>query len=351
MAPISSSFWCFTLNNPSFTDLIQFSGDGEHWQGLLTYLFAALETGSEGTKHYQRYLELNRHKPLEWLKRCLPRAHLEKRKGTARQALEYCLKDINADAAATIATMTKDNFLDSIMNFEDSESLPSYITWHTEDTSSACILSNVPKAKTRKQVLLEMKAMIEDGKSDKHLADHEFSVYVSCFRGLDRYRLMVSKPRQHITEVIVIQGPTGTGKSRWAADNYPDAYWKQKSQWWCGYADHETVVIDEFYGWIAFDLLLRLCDRYPLYVESKGGQINFVAKRIVITSNAIPALWYKNVYFNSFIRRVTTWMVMPAIGVVHTLDNYRDASKAFIDCSIPPPSITPGFAPGYTILQ
>jgi len=327
----ASSYWCFTLNNPTLSDIIGFSGDDDKWSSHLIYIFAALEQGESGTKHYQGYLELNRHKDLAWIKRCLPRAHLEKRKGTARQALEYCLKDIAPDVQATIATSTTDNLLDMILTLEDSDSLPPYITWHTSDTSSACILAQVKKPKTRKEVLAEMKTMIEDGKCDQALADHDFSVYVACYRGLDRYRLITSKPRNHPTEVIVIQGPTGTGKSRWAMDTYPDAYWKQRSIWWDGYANHDTVVIDEFYGWLPFDLMLRICDRYPVLVESKGGQINFVAKRIIITSNQVPGMWYKNAYFASFARRVSKWMIMPALGVIQEFDDYPDFSRNCIN--------------------
>jgi len=327
----TSSYWCFTLNNPTLSDIIGFSGDDDKWSNHLIYIFAALEQGESGTTHYQGYLELQRHKDLAWLKRCLPRAHLEKRKGTSKQALEYCLKDLSPQTQATIATSTTDNLLDAILTHDDGDNLPPYIIWHTRDTSSACILAQVTKPKTRKEVLGEMKAMIDDGKCDKLLADHDFSVYVACFRGLDRYRLITSKPRNHQTEVIVIQGPTGTGKSRWAMDQFPDAYWKQRSGWWDGYADHETVVMDEFYGWIPWDTLLRLCDRYPLLVEAKGGQINFVAKRIIITSNAIPALWYKHQYFAAFIRRVTKWIVMPSLGVTQEFDDYPDFSRNCIN--------------------
>jgi len=327
----TSSYWCFTLNNPTLSDIISFSGDDEKWSSHLIYIFAALEQGESGTQHYQGYLELNRHKDLAWIKRCLPRAHLEKRKGTSKQALEYCMKDLTMDVQATIATSTSDNLLDVILMQDDSENLPSYIIWHTEGTSSACILAEVTKPKTRKEVLAEMKKMIEDGKCDRDLADHDFSVYVACYRGLDRYRLITSKPRNHPTEVIVIQGPTGTGKSKWAMEHYPDAYWKQQSIWWDGYANHETVVIDEFYGWLPFSLMLRLCDRYPAMVESKGGQINFTAKRIIFTSNAVPALWWKNAYFAAFARRVTNWMIMPHYGQLQEFTDYADFARNCIN--------------------
>lgn len=179
-----------------------------------------------------------------------------------------------------------------------------------------------------------MKVLIEEGKTDKDLADYDFSVFVSCFRGLERYRLLVSKPRNWPTNIIVVQGPTGTGKSRWAKETYENAYWKQRSNWWDGYSDQDAVVIDEFYGWLPFDLLLRLCDRYPLLVETKGGQVNFVAKTIVFTTNQVPGLWYKNVYFDSFIRRVHKWIVMPSLGVSQEYDNYLDASRNFINAGM-----------------
>lgn len=87
-------------------------------------------------------------------------------------------------------------------------------------------------------------------------------------------------------------------------DNYPDAYWKQRSQWWDCY-EHKHVVMDDFYGWLPFDTLLRICDRYPLLVETKGGQTKFNAEVLVITSNQRPQEWYPNVSnFDAFVRRV-----------------------------------------------
>lgn len=173
--------------------------------------------------------------------------------------------------------------------------------------------------------------MIEEGKTDLDLANHDFSTYISCYRGLSHYRLLCSEPRNHPVHVQVIQGPTGTGKSKFCMENYPKAYWKQRSNWWDGYADHTEVIIDEFYGWLPFDLLLRLCDRYPLMVETKGGQVNFIAKTIVITTNALPDRWYKNVYFKSFIRRVSVWTVIPVWGETQSFDDYSEAAKHMIN--------------------
>ena len=48
-------------------------------------------------------------------------------------------------------------------------------------------------------------------------------------------------------EVWVLWGPSGTGKSRFVAACWPDAFWKApESKWWDGYSGQETVVLDDF---------------------------------------------------------------------------------------------------------
>lgn len=179
--------------------------------------------------------------------------------------------------------------------------------------------------------------MIDQGKSDVELANADFPIYVKYYKALNHYRMMTMPPRNHDTQVTVIWGPTGTGKSKYCKDQFPEAYWKQRSQWWDNYTSQKTVVIDEFYGWLPFDTLLRLCDRYPLLVETKGGQTQFVAEHIVITSNTIPERWYKHVYFQAFVRRVNHWLIMPTWGDVESYDDYSAAHKVMLD--------EPGFFP------
>ena len=54
------------------------------------------------------------------------------------------------------------------------------------------------------------------------------------------------------------------------------------------------LIIDEFYGWLSWTEILRLCDRYPCQVETKGGSVQFVSKTLVFLSNQHLLEWYNN---------------------------------------------------------
>lgn len=95
-------------------------------------------------------------------------------------------------------------------------------------------------------------------------------------------------------ECIVFWGKTGTGKSRRAWDEAGmEAYGKDpRTKFWDGYDAQEHVVIDEFRGGIDVSHLLRWLDRYPVRVEIKGSSKPLAAKKIWITSNISPVVWY-----------------------------------------------------------
>lgn len=83
-------------------------------------------------------------------------------------------------------------------------------------------------------------------------------------------------------------GPTGSGKSRWAFSLTPNSTYVKDpmSRFFCGYAQEETVIVDDFRPnkEIPFSFLLRLADRYPMSVQVKGeDSVQFNSKRIVIT--------------------------------------------------------------------
>lgn len=93
----------------------------------------------------------------------------------------------------------------------------------------------------------------------------------------------------------------------WCLNNFPGAFWMPKGNWWDGYVGQKSVVVDDFYGWISIDSLLRICDRYPLHLEIKGSHVQFQADTIVFTSNKPWTEWYKTMlpeHVPAFARRV-----------------------------------------------
>lgn len=119
-------------------------------------------------------------------------------------------------------------------------------------------------------------------------------------KGIMLYKNLHTPSRSEKTLVTVIYGPTNIGKSTSIRERFPTAYWlsapaRGQSVWWDGYDGHDTVVIDEFYGWLEFSVIQRLLDFTPYQVQTKGGFQNFNSKRIFFTANEAPTSWYKNI--------------------------------------------------------
>ncbi len=99
--------------------------------------------------------------------------------------------------------------------------------------------------------------------------------------------------------VILLYGPTGTGKTRWFFTNAPDNDWyatpvSNGTLWLDGYKGQKWVLFDDFSGQIALVQLLRMLDRYPISLPVKGGHVDFTpAETVVLTTNIHPRMWYK----------------------------------------------------------
>ena len=79
--------WCFTLNNYSVEE------EETIRNAPCAYMLFGRERGDEGTPHLQGYVHFKNEKSLKQLKALMPRAHVEARKGTIQQAIEYCQKE------------------------------------------------------------------------------------------------------------------------------------------------------------------------------------------------------------------------------------------------------------------
>lgn len=119
-------------------------------------------------------------------------------------------------------------------------------------------------------------------------------VFIQHYRTLRTISADFATPIAVERTAIVYWGPSGVGKSRRAWEQAGlDAYPKDpNTKFWCGYNNHQNVVMDEFRGGIAIGHLLRWLDRYPVLVELKGSSTVLTAKKFWITSNLDPRDWY-----------------------------------------------------------
>lgn len=302
--------YVFTVNNPEYKI--------EKKNNIKLFIYNT-EVGENGTVHYQGYVEMVHPVGLKTMKNIIPKGHLEPRKGTKYEAIKYCLKNYLEGETGIVEESFKDFKIKELEELD----FGLYSYGVNNELTIQEYLNSIEICEQPK--LIQLKKLIDEGKEDREIAEHDFITWSRSFRALERYRLLVKEKRTWQMDVVVIFGPTGTGKSRYCADTYRNAYWKQKSNWWDGYNGEETIILDEFYGWLKFDVLLRLLDRYPFMIETKGGQMNFTSKRIVITSNKLPEDWYTNEYFDALKRRITTYKHFKELDILElTFDNYED---------------------------
>lgn len=253
--------WALTLNNPTDTCL----GFDE---SLMNYMICGNEKGEKGTRHIQGYVQFKKRTRLTAIKKLWPRVHAEVARGLPQQNKDYCSKE------------------------ED---------WHEHGTLQ-------PGQGTRND-LNELKELISKGARRDEIREINYGAYIRYGRAIRQDIRDCQKHRNWNTELYIHWGDTGTGKSRYCHETFPDAYWKSRGEWWDGYEGHEIVILDEFYGWLPISELLRLCDRYPHQVPVKGGFEKFVAREIHITSNKSWREWWPNItnetVLAAFERRIT----------------------------------------------
>ena len=259
---------CFTANNYDesfFPNLIR--------DPRVRYAIAGRENApTTGTPHLQGYVEFLSPITHGQAQALLPGAHFAVRRGTAQQAADYCRK-------------------------EDSEPFE-YGT-----------ISN----QGRRSDLAAVVEVIQDGGSMRDVAEQFPEQFVRYHKGFLALNNTLAKKRNgEAPEVVVLWGPTGTGKSHVARQETTDPYvWgPEMGTWFDGYDNHAHVIFEEFRGQLTFGMLLRLLDKYDLSVQVKGGRVNFCPTKIYITSPLHPKDWYTNLEgtdkLDQLLRRITS---------------------------------------------
>lgn len=145
----------------------------------------------------------------------------------------------------------------------------------------------------------DLKIAISAGATKLDLMEN-FPIAWRLTRSIDEFMLL----RQHrarqdggtkVMNIECLVGDSGCGKSHTCRTMYPGAFWLANGPtgaWWDGYNGEDVVIVDEFYGWLPWDTLLRLTDVYPFDVHVKGGVRPFLATHIIFTSNRTIESWY-----------------------------------------------------------
>lgn len=170
--------------------------------------------------------------------------------------------------------------------------------------------SKVVKERQRTDLDL-VKVDLDAGMQDSQLSDRHFSAWCRYNRSFSLYRNLKDTPRDFKSFVIILSGPTGIGKTKWFWEQYPDGFALSRGNsgniWWDGYCGQYAIILDDYYGWLPWDTLLRLLDRYPFTIEYKGGSRQFTSRVICITSNVPYTEWYPSIgidKFPAFTRRI-----------------------------------------------
>lgn len=251
--------WCFTLNNPSDTD------KGRLLQVPCNFIIFQLEQGASGTRHFQGAIAFRHERAMKGIKTVIgPTAHLEPMMGTWEQAKAYCTKE--------------DTRIDG--------------PW----SEGKC----EPVGPGRRSDLQDVVLAIKEGKSTAEIIQDHTVQYIKYYRGIERVIAMTQLDRTTQTEIHVYWGEGGSGKSTWAKRMMPPDYFalsrpqgQSGSLWWDGYLGTEDILLDDFYGWIAFADFLQLGNHTKWSVQTKGGVRKFNSSRVYITSNDHPREWYK----------------------------------------------------------
>ncbi|AUW34331.1 replication-associated protein [Circovirus sp.] len=235
---------CFTLNN--YTQ--------DEWDDLLeqpsNYTIMGKEVGEKGTPHIQGYMEFKNPIRFDTLKKRFPRIHVEERKGTAKQASDYCKKDSDYVEKGELSNQGKRSDLDRVaMMICENQPIHNVATTYPKD-------------------------------------------FIKFHRGIMALHNILKPHRTEKPVCYWYHGNTGLGKTKEAVSlckKEGDYFLKNGSKWWDGYDQQEVVIIDDFRPEnVQFDELLRWLDRYKCMVEIKGGSLPLNSPIIVITSDKAP---------------------------------------------------------------
>ncbi len=252
----TSVLWCFVLQKPNtrqqeklfkgLSDKVEFA----HWQ---------YEEGDKtGNKHIQGVVRLARHNNMNFVQRKLFKATWIICDGSLEQNIKYCSKEKGR-------------------------------------LGGPWTYGKAPELKQGKRNdLKEIKHKLEEGIPVNDIAqvDEHFGSWCRYPKSFKNYVNIISKPRDFKSQVWVLIGPTGCGKSWCAKQNTKNPHVMFNEKWFDGATPTSDLIWNDYTGEMPYNQFLQLLDDGPWTVEDKGSTISLAPRRIIITSNVPMSFWY-----------------------------------------------------------
>lgn len=274
MAPATATqgrSWCFTA---------QRSVCGESWASWAAgglpapayhrYMVYQAERGEEnGAEHLQGYVAFTKPVRMSACLKWLPKAHFEVARGSAAANFAYCGK--------------ADTKLAGPFEF-----------------------GKRPADAPQDDHVADFVQRIQGGALPVTLAASHPGTFLRFYSGGEK--LASAWEAQQLrgpVEVVVIVGPSGSGKSHWAHTRWPDAYSRPADGRWDGYERHPVVIWDDP-DTSRFDVcgFLQQTDKWRVQVNVKYGHRWLLFQTMVVTSNIEPEQWCNSERWPAVKRRI-----------------------------------------------
>lgn len=148
----------------------------------------------------------------------------------------------------------------------------------------------------------DLDEITEEIKKGKSLLEISFNFpaqwirYSNGIKSLYSNWIILNGPEWRDITTTIYVGESGAGKTRKVPKK--DTFivnMENKSEFiFDGYLGQKTILIDDFYGQIKYHYMLRILDGYELPLNIKNGKMIALWENVFITSNVTPTLWYSS---------------------------------------------------------
>lgn len=259
--------WCFSINNWTSNDVDELSQ--LHLDpGGPDFMVIGREVGEKtGTPHLQCFAHWSYKRTgpgksgqrFSWLRKRLSRAgKIDKMYSSVSACMAYCKKDGDYD------------------------------TYGKEPRGQG------------KGKLDEVKVMIQNGCTEKEVADEHFGLWCRYHKAFGRFRALCAGERRFKTKVTWIHGGTNQKMLKYAYGLHDDLKRMYKyGRFWSEYRGDAHVLWQNFDDkWMDMELYDDLTGEFPCKIEQKGGEASFMPLEIIIISKYGPGMCKVNTLVN-----------------------------------------------------